>query len=254
MGNRSLRLRCVRFQFRQWPYWQIHRFRRNGDFLKSTFLAGNGYPVGLAISGNDLFVADEQSGTISEYNATSGALINGSLVTGFAGVAGLAISGSNLFALSVSQGAVNDYTTAGTLIASGLVTGLNNPWGIAVSGSNLYVANYNTHGTVGEYTISGGAGNLPLISIGYRSQRCVGPCRIRLKPLYWTRLHRNGRGLQCKYWCCNRRFLITGAGSVTGIAVESIPEPSTYAAVLGIVTLSLAAIFRKRLPKQTVGA
>lgn len=67
-------------------------------------------PLGIVVSGSDIFVANYGSGTISEYT-TSGTPVNTLLVTGFTGVSGMAISGSDLFTLSGN--AVGEYTTSG---------------------------------------------------------------------------------------------------------------------------------------------
>jgi len=49
------------------------------------------YPWGIGILGNNLYVANYSNGTIGEYDATSGAAINSSLVTGLNFPVGIAV-------------------------------------------------------------------------------------------------------------------------------------------------------------------
>jgi hypothetical protein len=48
--------------------------------------------VELAISGNTLFVANSLSGTVGEYDATTGAAINANFITGLSGPGGLVVA------------------------------------------------------------------------------------------------------------------------------------------------------------------
>ena len=65
--------------------------------MNASLVSGLSHPVGIAVSGSNLFVANHGTGTIGEYNATSGAVVNASLVSGLSDPAGIAVSGSNLF-------------------------------------------------------------------------------------------------------------------------------------------------------------
>jgi hypothetical protein len=105
-------------------------------------------PDAIAVSGSNIFVADTDNSTVSEYT-TSGTLVNSFSV---AGAWGLAISGSNLFVATGSG--IAEYTTSGTLVNASFITGLETPGGIVVSGNNLYVAE-SVPGVVAEYTTSG---------------------------------------------------------------------------------------------------
>ncbi len=74
----------------------------------------------MAVNGNDLYVVDYGSGTIGEYDATTGAAINADLVTG----------------LSVSQHSPNGPISVG-------------PAGVAYSNGDLFVTKHN--GTIEEF-------------------------------------------------------------------------------------------------------
>ena len=67
--------------------------------------AGEGLnrPVGLALSGNNLFVSNFGGTTVGEYDATTGAAINASFITGLNAPYGMALSGNNLFVANGSD-------------------------------------------------------------------------------------------------------------------------------------------------------
>jgi len=56
----------------------------------SSFVTGLKGPHGLAVSGTNLFVANYGNNTIGEFNATTGAVINASLVSGVTGPTSIA--------------------------------------------------------------------------------------------------------------------------------------------------------------------
>jgi len=53
-----------------------------GATINANFITGLSYPTALALSGNNLFVANLGFGTIGEYNASTGAAINANFITG----------------------------------------------------------------------------------------------------------------------------------------------------------------------------
>ena len=67
--------------------------------MNAALVTGLNAPMGIAVSGSDLFVA-EVGGAIGEYT-TSGAVVNASLISGLREPTGVAVSGSNLFVLIV---------------------------------------------------------------------------------------------------------------------------------------------------------
>jgi DNA-binding beta-propeller fold protein YncE len=48
-------------------------------------------PAGLVVSRNTLFVANELSGTVGKYNATTGKAINANFITGLKAPIGIAV-------------------------------------------------------------------------------------------------------------------------------------------------------------------
>jgi hypothetical protein len=130
--------------------------------VNASLISGLSDPLGVAISGANLFVANFNSGTIGEYT-TSGATVNTSLISGLTGPGGIAVSGSDLFVTNFLDGTVGEYTTSGATVNATLISGLTGPEGIAVSGSDLFVVNSGA-GTIGEYTTSGATVDATLIS------------------------------------------------------------------------------------------
>jgi hypothetical protein len=108
-----------------------------------------------------LFVANN-SGTVGEYDAATGAAIKVPVISGLTDPIGIAISGSDIFVTDQLAGTIGEYTTAGATVNASLVTGLKNPGAIAVSGSDLFVANGD--GTIGEYTTAGATVNASLVT------------------------------------------------------------------------------------------
>ncbi len=128
--------------------------------INASLITGLSGPRDVAVSGDDLFVANYTSGTIGQYT-TSGTVVNASLVTGLDSPLGIAISGGDLFV--TNNNGISEYTTSGTLVNASLVTGLDEPFGIAVSGGDLFVTS-TRDGTIGEYTILGTPINASLVT------------------------------------------------------------------------------------------
>ena len=81
-------------------------------------------------TGRDLFVGNENVGTIGEYT-TSGATVKTALIATL-DPDGLAISGSDLFVLNYYTNTVGEYTTNGATVKASLISGLDGPSGIAI--------------------------------------------------------------------------------------------------------------------------
>jgi hypothetical protein len=79
-----------------------------------------------------IYVSQIANNTVGEYDASTGAAINASLITGTA-TAGLALSGKDLFVPHQLVGAIGDYDpSTGAAINANLITGLASPYENAV--------------------------------------------------------------------------------------------------------------------------
>jgi uncharacterized repeat protein (TIGR01451 family) len=118
-----------------------------GATINASLVSGLSGVSGIAVSGGDLFVASSfpgvddysnASGTIGQYNATTGATINASLITGLSYPGEIEVSGGNLYV--GSNDSIGEYTLTGATINAALVAGSVNAF--AVSGSNVLVAHF----------------------------------------------------------------------------------------------------------------
>jgi hypothetical protein len=96
-------------------------------------------PQAIAVSGSDLFIADDSGNRLGEYT-TSGTTVNASLIvgSGLNGASRIAISGSDIFVANYAggkagSGTISEYTTSGATVNPALVTGLDAPAGLVVA-------------------------------------------------------------------------------------------------------------------------
>jgi hypothetical protein len=256
-----------------------------GTPINSSFISGLGNAQDIAISGNNLYVADN-SGNVGAYNATTGASLFSISIGSAAGLAtqGIAISGNNLF-VSANNNTVGLYdATTGALINSNFITsGLSDPRGIVSSGNNLFVCNYSS-GTVGQYNATSGASinnnfisglwapsdlaiydntlfvsvennvaayNITtgsLISSSFVSGN-LGPASglaVSGNSLFVASQSLNTIGeYDAVSGATVNSSLVTGLSSPTGIAISSVPEPSAVS-LLAIGLSGLAMMRRRR--------
>jgi hypothetical protein len=88
---------------------------------------------GLAVLGDNLFVANTgPGGSVSEYSAATGAVINASFISNLSFPGGLAISGNQLFV--TQNGKVSEFdATTGASINPDFVPGMASPVSLAVA-------------------------------------------------------------------------------------------------------------------------
>ena len=97
-----------------------------------------------SIARAQLFVSQSNAGSVGEYDATTGAAINASFITGLnRPLFGIAVSGNDLFVANSGGTTVGEYdATTGAAINANLITGLLTSFGLAVSGNHLFVTNF----------------------------------------------------------------------------------------------------------------
>ncbi len=138
----------------------------SGTPINPTLITGLDSPVGIAVSGNFLYVTSRDAGTIGKYT-TTGQTVNAALISGLTTPIGIAVSGNNLFVTNLGNGLpgfIGEYTTSGAVIDRSLITGLSVPTGIAVDGANLFITD-NERGFVSQFTTSGASVAAPLILV-----------------------------------------------------------------------------------------
>jgi hypothetical protein len=173
-------------------------------------------PWGVAVLGNDLFVANPGhynagQGSIEEYNATTGALVNAAFVTGLFAPEGITISGNTMYVVNNTSafppentGSIGEYNaTTGAPINTSLVTGLYAPVATAVAGNDLYVTSNpnvpgqpgfpNYAGVVGEYNASTGATINASLITGFQDPQ--GIVFMAPEPATWIMLAIGAAGL-----------------------------------------------------------
>ena len=118
----------------------------------------------LGMAQAQVYVSNLDEGTVSEYDATTGALLNPNLISGLQKPRGVAWADGYLYVTQEGDdpaaGSVGKYDAAtGTPINAALVPNLVWPQSVAVSGSSLYIGSLHGDGTavVGKYDTSTGA-------------------------------------------------------------------------------------------------
>ena len=120
--------------------------KSHANLMKSRALAGLFLSaIALCILSSSaraqLYVSQQGNNTVAEYDATTGALINSTFITGVSNPFSLALSGNNLFVAEFSGGRVGEYdATTGAAVNASFITGLSSPAAVALSGNNLFVA------------------------------------------------------------------------------------------------------------------
>lgn len=143
----------------------VAEFDSSGNLINGSFASGLVGPEGLAFdSSGNLFVSSlYNGGTVSEFNS-NGQLVH-SFASGSSGLnrfpAGLAFNGTgNLYVVNQEPGSVAEFNSSGVLINNSFVTSPG-AFGLAFGeNGNLYVANYtgtqsNYVGTVSEFAPDG---------------------------------------------------------------------------------------------------
>ena len=94
-----------------------------GRRCNASLVSGLSNPFGIAVSGGNLWVANQGGGTIGEYNATTGAAVNASLVSGLSAPYGIAVSGGNLWVADYIGDTIGEYNaTTGRPLTKASIT------------------------------------------------------------------------------------------------------------------------------------
>jgi sugar lactone lactonase YvrE len=208
-------------------------------------ITGLGNPAGLALSGNNLYVAQQSTNTISVYNATTGASIAPNFITtGLNQENGLAISGNTLYVANTQAFEVSEFNlTTGVLIGN-ISTG-GNPAALAISGNALYVTLIGFPNQTNQLEAIDLTTGLPLA--GFTTITGLNPAgdAVSGNDLYVTN-NNTVEVFNAATGALINSNLISGLSAPSGLAVEAVPEASTWVIGLLAAVVLLAQIVRAR--------
>jgi hypothetical protein len=227
----------------------IGKYNLDGTVVNATLISGVSVKSeDIAVFGSSLYVGNGHK--ISEYSL-DGTLINDSRVTLANGhvLRGITVSSLGIFVvdqdtLGGSGLKIGAYNLDGTTNNASLITGLTSPRDVAISGARLFVSD-DVLGRVSEYNaIDGSTVILNRITSGVG-----GFLAVSETSLYF--IGNVGNVGTIGEYKLDGSFLnttlISGVPGALGISVlSSVPEPSTYAAVFGLITLGFAAYRRHK--------
>lgn len=227
-----------------------------------------GHSDGIAVDGNGtLFVSDRVNHTITRYNAANGSLI-GTTAAGINQPYGLALDGAgSLFAVSPAEGKIAKYNAStGALVDASFVTGLHLSTALAIGGGNIYTNTYagnNSNASIAVYSLATGSA-VPVggnFSNSANNTFLEGVALDGSGNLLVSHSANPGKVFQFNASTGalnNASFIDVGTfggfgPSPQGLLVSAIPEPSTYAAVLGCLAGAGTMIHRRRRPRGSLG-
>ena len=132
----------------------VREYNATTGELILTISSGISRPQAMVLSGNNLYVANYNTNTVTEYDATTGGEPVLSISTGVLAPTALALSGNHLFVANhVYNGTVTEYdaTNGGSPIST--ISNVNQAEAMQLWGNNLYVA---AGGIVTAYDTSNG--------------------------------------------------------------------------------------------------
>jgi DNA-binding beta-propeller fold protein YncE len=186
-------------------------------------LAGQGLVLGLALGGNDLYVANDGSGgSVGFYNLATGQgdAYTALVTTGLSSPFGLALTGDGNDLLVANQGNSSvagsgsiGYINLATKAYTTLISGLTVPDSLAVVGNNLYVTQAGLDN--GEFS---GTGSITEYGLG---------------------------GTDAALTHTAATTLVSGINVPQGLVV--VPEPSNWALMAGGAATLFVLLRRKRL-------
>ena len=220
----------------------VGKYTTSGAVVNPALVSVN-LPNSIAVSAGNLFVSGGTfgSGTIGVYNATTGAPVNPTLVSGLNDAFGIAVSGGNLFVADTVNGTIGEYNaTTGAPVNPALVSGLNFPESIEVSGGNLFVTEIG--GTIGKYNATTGAPVDPALISGLP---VLGEIAVFGGNLFVTQINTGTIGeYNPTTGAPVNPALVSGLNLPNGLAVVTVAETSSTGTLL---LLGLAAMLGLKL-------
>jgi len=115
----------------------------------------------------NIYVTNYFASTIGKYDATTGAAVNASLVTGLSTPQNLAFDANGtLFVASLGNNGVQAFNaTTGTAVSAPLLGGVSNTWGIAFDEANNFYTSLYFSGAISKFTAAGVTISNPLATL-----------------------------------------------------------------------------------------
>ena len=210
------------------------------------------------LASGQIYVVETSAGKIGEYDATTGAVINATLVSGLDQPYGIVVANGDIWVTNQANGTVGEYTEAGVAVNVALITGLQNPTGIALSGPNLYVTEEGVgSGVVGEFnSTTGQAVNADLVT-GLSSPSAV--CVVGQDIFVTDSQTGNVGEFDANSGTTVNTALITGLAEPQGIATDSTTTTLTGAttagsnSVTGLSSTALLFVGEQVAPSADIG-
>jgi len=243
-----------------------------GSAINQNFITGLNTPHAMAFDSSlNIYVTGFTNNYVAKY-ASDGTLINSHYISsGLSNPTGIAVDASGkIFVVENGNNYVSKYNADGSVVNTTFINVATSPDGILISGSDMYVVRW-ASSAVGKYTTDGATTNASFLSYTGITWRPYNVARDSLGNFYVTGNDRvikfasdgtlinsnlisftgayglaidsgdnlfvgaYGGSTIAKYTTngavINANF-ITGVNNVTGIVVQTVPEPATSALVI----------------------
>ncbi|UUN30667.1 hypothetical protein [Streptomyces sp. FIT100] len=118
---------------------EVKKIPKNGGQVTDAFVTNLSRPLGMAVDGNDLYIACSGNGTVVKAPKAGGGQAT-PVITNLATPTSVAVDGNDLYIACSGNGTVVKAPKAGGGQATPVITNLATPTSVAVDGNDLYIA------------------------------------------------------------------------------------------------------------------